>query len=187
MRALLVIAVLGLAGCTDADATDVDADSDGDGFVDAVERKYGSDLDNATSQPDVARSLPVEFSDVVQIVGTGVPSVACPATPANVQTLTWTVTAETGDARESWVTDLVFTVAGEATVNDVDLFVYDPAGVESGAGTSGANTETVTLRGDLPLGEYTMEARGCSGAGDVTVTGSGVVKWIPSDAQLLAA
>jgi hypothetical protein len=36
------------------------------------------------------------------------------------------------------------------------------------------------------LGDYTIEARGCSGAGDATVTASGTVQWIASAAELLA-
>lgn len=185
MRAVPVILLVLLAGCMAQEPSETE-DRDGDGFTDAIEEKFGSDIDNATSQPEVVRSKAVEFRETTQVVGTGVPTVQCPADQVNSKVLTWSVTAETGDAREAWVSDLSFTVTGAMTVNDVDLFVYDPSGSPLGSATSGENAETVTVGGKRPLGDYSIEARGCSGAGDVEVAASGTVHWIPSDAELLA-
>ena len=190
LRALLAVptllALLVLPGCVGPDEPAPGADLDGDGFIDEVETKFGSDpLDNA-SLPDVTRSEAVTFSDTVQVVGTGVPSVQCPADMVNSQVLTWTVAADVGNATRAWVTDLVFEVTGAATVNDVDLFVTDPEGRDLGSGTGSTNAEAVSVRGERPLGDYTIEVRGCSGAGDVAVAASGTVHWIPSAAELLA-
>jgi hypothetical protein len=189
--AAVLVACFLLAGCVedpaDAPGPPGTVDTDGDGYSDAVEAKFGSDPANATSVPDVVRHEDVDYANTVQVVGTGVPSVQCPADDVNSQTMVWNVTAKVGDARMAWVENLTFAVQGEMTVNDVDLFVAGPDGSSLGSGTSGANSETVTVSGTHALGDYTIEVRGCSGAGDATVTGSGTVRWFPSDAELLAA
>jgi hypothetical protein len=190
MRVPAPLAVLCLlSGCVgDGDnASAASGDADADGFSDAVERMFGSELDNATSVPDVKQWKTVEFSDTVQVVGTGVPTVQCPPDMVNSKRLTWTVEADTGEAREKWATSLTFTLQGAASVNDVDLFVYDPSGAERGSATGSTNQESITIGGKQPLGDWQIEARGCSGAGDVEVTAMGSVEWIPSDAELLEA
>jgi hypothetical protein len=185
LASLVAIVVL-LSGCSGSEApSPATADRDGDGFVDAVEERFGSDAGDNASVPDVARSQAVDFSDTVQVVGTGVPTVQCPADIANSQVLTWTVTADTGASNRTWVSDLSFSIQGAATVNDVDLFVTGPSG-DVGSATGSTNAETVTASGPRPLGDYSIEVRGCSGAGDVEVTASGVVHWIPDTDELLA-
>ncbi len=121
------------------------------------------------------------------VVGTGVPSVQCPIDPAgaNSKTVVWSVSASVGNASKVWVADLTFHIAGDMTVNDADLFVQGPGGSDLGSATGSTNAETVNVSGKQPLGDYTVEVRGCSGAGNVAVTASGTVHWIPSDAELL--
>ncbi len=72
------------------------------------------------------------------------------------------------------------------TVNDVDLFVFDASGKALGSATGSTNAESLTIA-RAPFGDVTIEARGCSGTGDVGITGTGMVSWIPSDAELLAS
>lgn len=182
---VLAFALL-LAGCVSSGDPPGSEDQDADGFADAVEDRFGSDPRDNASLPQVERTQPVEFAQTVQTVGTGVPTVQCPADMVNSQSLEWTVTADVGDATRSWVQDLEFSVQGAATVNDVDLFVTGPDGGDLGSATGSTNAETVTVGGQRPLGTYTIEVRGCSGAGEVDVAASGVVHWIPSDSELLA-
>jgi hypothetical protein len=180
-----LLAALLLSGCSGEPAPAA-GDQDADGFMDAVEEKFGSDPRDNASLPQVERTKAVEFGESVRTVGTGVPGVQCPADPVNSQVLTWTVGADTGASNQTWVTDLTFEATGAMTVNDVDLFVTGPDGGQVGAATGSTNAETVTAGGSRPLGDYRIEVRGCSGAGDVQVHASGVVHWIPSDAELLA-
>lgn len=191
MRVLLLAAgmiALVLAGCSGSDrnAAGASTDSDGDGISDVVERHFKTDPRDNTSVPDVWKQQDVSFTQTVQTIGTGVPGVQCPADPINSQTLTWTVTADTGQANRTELIELVVDVAGAVTVNDVDVFLSDPNGNLIGSGTGGSNHEVLDLAGPRPLGDYRIEIRGCSGAGDVTVTGTGIVKWLPSDEELLA-
>lgn len=185
LLAFLLLPALLLSGCSGSPEPSATADGDADGFVDAVERKFGSDPRDNASLPQVERTQAVDFSDAVQVVGTGVPGVQCPADPVNSQVLTWSVGADTGAARSAWVTDLEFSIQGAATVNDVDLFVSGPGG-SVGSATGSTNAETVAAKGSRALGDYAIEVRGCSGAGEVTVTASGIVHWIPGDDELLA-
>ncbi len=182
---LLAIALL-MAGCADAPTEDLASmeDADGDGFIDAVEIKYGSDPADAESVPDVMVHVPASKSTSVQTVGTGVPSVQCPADAVNSQMVPFLLEAPAG-GRDAHIADLVVKITGDVTVNDVDLFVYSPSGDLLGSGTSGANTETVEVPGHQETGEYQIEVRGCSGAGDVTVDASALIGWIPSDEELL--
>ncbi len=187
LLAAILIVTAALAGCSGEPAPAASSDGDGDGFVDAVEDRFGSDPQDNSSLPMVERTQAVEFNDAVTTVGTGVPGVQCPADAVNSQVLTWTVEADTGAATQVWVTDLVFEVQGSTTVNDVDLFVTGPDGREVGSANGSTNAENVTAGGRRPLGDYGIEVRGCSGAGDVNVFASGVVHWIPSDGELLGS
>ena len=185
---LTVLGLLGLllSGCS-GEPVPASEDSDADGFVDAVEAKLGTDPRDNTSLPAVEKTQAITFSESVQIVGTGVPTVQCPADMVNSQTLTWTVAAETGQSNRTWVSGLTFGISGAMTVNDADLFVTGPSGSQVGSATGTTNQETISVGGKQPLGDYVIEVRGCSGAGEVTVTASATVHWIPSDAELLAA
>lgn len=183
---LLAAFVFFLAGCVAEDEAPATADGDGDGFSDAVEARFGSDPRDNASMPEVGKAEPVSFDESVNVVGTGVPSVQCPADAVNSQILTWTVAAATGNATRAWVSDLVFEVSAAATVNDVDLFVTGPDGKELGAATGSTSSESIAVRGERPLGDYQIEVRGCSGSGEATVVASGTVHWIPSEAELLS-
>ena len=154
----LLAAALLLAGCSSPDPAD--GPDGGDGLAPGE------------------KTLEVSFEDTVQTVGTGVPGVQCPADAANSQVVTWRVIGYEGKPEDSWVTDLVFSLSGAATVNDVDLFVTGPDGTALGSATGSTNQETVEAAGPHPVGDYAIEVRGCSGAGDVTVTASAVVHWI---------
>lgn len=188
MRIVAALALLGLllSGCS-GEPEPKAGDSDGDGFVDAVEAKLGTDPRDDSSLPAVEKAQAITLSESVQVVGTGVPTVQCPADMVNSQTVTWSVTAETGQSNRTWVSDLTIGISGAMTVNDADLFVTGPGGSQVGSATGSTNQETITLGGRQPLGDYVIEVRGCSGAGDVAVTGSATVHWIPSDAELLAS
>lgn len=194
MRAVstFVIGAMLLAGCAgDAPTNDLSnsmADADGDGFVDAVEIKYGSDPHNATSMPDVMMHKDISFSTTVtNVVGTGVPSVQCPADQVNSKTVVWTIVAPEGNVSDVHAAMLEFTITGTATVNDADLFVYGPEGGLIGSGTGSTASETVTVNGHQPIGDYTIEVRGCSGVGNVNVDAKGMLGWIPSTEDLLAS
>lgn len=188
MRAIVVLAALLLAGCASTPASDLSgslADADGDGFLDAVEVAYGSDPENATSIPDVQERKDVSFSDTASVVGTGVPSVQCPADDVNTDVLEWTVDAPPGNLTDVHVAGLAFKAEGAATVNDVDLFVFGPEGDYLGSATGSTASETIEIPGKRPVGTYRIEARGCSGAGDVAIQATGILAWIPSNEDLL--
>ncbi len=189
-RIVVLLIAAALAGCADAPAeTDLStsmADADGDGFWDAVEIKYGTDPNNATDFPDVMQHVPVEFKQTVQnVVGTGVPSVQCPADAVNSRILTWTIEAPEGNVTDPHVGHFTVTIVGGTGVNDVDLFVTNPDGQTQSA-TGSTATETIEFPGHQPFGDYTIEVRGCSGAGNVDVDGSAMIGWTPSQDDLLA-
>ncbi len=183
--------VLSLAGCAgDAKAPDMSTsleDADGDGFVDALEIKYGSDPLNATSIPDVMVHEDISFSDAVaNLVGQGIPSQICPTTDLSSKRVVWTISAPPGNVTEVHAANLEITISSTSTMNDADLFVYGPGGELMASGTGPTGTETVSLPGHNPIGDYTIEVRACSGAGDVSIAGKGQVGWIPDLATLMA-
>lgn len=118
----------------------------------------------------------VSLDETVMITGTGVPTVQCPADDVNTHTATWTIEV-TEKATSSHVSDLVFTVQGEQSVNDVDMFVTGPDGKNLGSGTSGTNFEEVKPSGNYSVGDYLIEVRGCSGSGNVKILAEGVLHW----------
>ncbi len=192
MRILPILFVAAmLAGCAGGPAqTDLSQslqDTDGDGVIDAIEVLYGSDPRNATSVPDLMVHKDISFATTVaNVVGTGVPSVQCPADPVNTKTVVWTITPPMGNVSQVHAANLVFTITGMTTVNDADLFIYGPDGNLAGSATGSTASETVTLAGHRPVGDYTIEVRACSGAGNVDVDATGMLGWIPSQDDLLA-
>lgn len=181
----LVAALSGCANVEDPDFASSMVDTDGDGVIDAIEVKYGSDPDNATDVPHLMKHADVSYTNTVQVVGNGVPGVQCDPTPVSSQVMTWTIEAPPGNVTNVHVGHLEFTITSAATVNDADIFVTGPDGATASA-TSGAASETASFNGHQPVGDYTIEIRGCSGAGDVTVDATGSLGWLPSEADLLA-
>lgn len=150
MRLLLAVAVLSLAGCL-------------------------SDVPGPTQETE-ATSRAVSYTNLVQVVGVGVPGQFCDDQDVNSEKLTWIIEAPDG-AMEAQVTNVRVEIEGDDTVNDVDLFLYRPDGTLVASATSSANTEAITVAGPEPAGEYVIEVRGCSGAGTVSVAGGATVSW----------
>ncbi len=179
MRIIVLSIALLLAGCATEDAEEPTgpADTDGDGYPDDVELASGSDPLNATARPEVRKTLDLAFSETAQVVGHGVPSVQCPGSQVSTVDLTWTIKDDGANGTRVHATDLVFTVSGSTTINDVDIFVFGPGGNSLGSATTSAKEESVSAGGQQPMGDYTIRVQGCSGAGDVAVTGAGLLVW----------
>jgi hypothetical protein len=198
MRLLIALmAVALLAGCVDeSPAIDPETnDADGDGFTDAVETRAGTDPTNATSLPVPARvSESISFSGSGMIIG-GVDDLGtgdgCGG-PVESGTLSmvWKIESPT-NVTNVQVSGLIFTATYPSTMPEGDIFVFSPTGEQLTAATPmtvpPASTDMVTVEGNHPAGDYTIEIRGCAGAGEVSLVASGTLAYTPGEFAAIEA
>ncbi len=199
MRVFLALALVAaaLSGCAEAsepfDPVQSIDDSDGDGYIDAVEAKYGSDPMNATSVPDVMVHEDIQFSGSgMMMAAVESPLDGCGAQGSiDVVTLKWLIEAPANTTKHH-VMDLVFTAHLPQTMAELDIYVFDPSGKDLTPGTTTMTvppqrTDSISIDGKHPVGEYTIELRGCAGTGNVQLDATGVLGYEPDADSLLAA
>lgn len=165
---LLLVALVGVSGCLDGssdqdgtqddEATGTDAVSQDVAFQDMGMILAGNDALGNTETG--CGNLDEDGVDTVEHVWSLPADVD--GTPVRVQGMEVTLTIQ------------------DDTLADADLFVYGPDGDELGRSTDfnvqTGDTETVTLSGTLPPGDYTLTVKGCTGSGEYQVAATATLR-----------
>lgn len=146
-RALIILLTCGvlLAGCLDTSTSGDDDGTDDDG-------EPGEVSQTVTFQESGSVTASVEAE-------------GCGSTPEGINEHAWDIPTEVNGTATK-VTAMDILLAFDGTVNDIDLFVYDPSGALVGESTAhnpvDGDDEQVSLNGNFDAGTWTLEVQGCN-------------------------